>query len=103
MKYNFHIVIILIVHLISVVQVTSGIVPNAPQSLRNNAFSLTGNILSGQMAATTGQNCQTDWLMIPCATSSGGLPTTPLMCVDRICGGAFNTEASTNSSTIISK
>ncbi|XP_033207964.1 uncharacterized protein LOC117167267 [Belonocnema kinseyi] len=84
------------------VQVTSGTAPNAPQSLRNNAFSLTGNVLSGQVAATTGQNCQTDWLMIPCATSSGRLPMAPLMCVDRICGGVFNTEASTNSSTIIS-
>ncbi|XP_043476468.1 uncharacterized protein LOC122507685 isoform X1 [Leptopilina heterotoma] len=83
-------------------QVTSGLIPNLPQGLRSNAFSLTGNTVSGQPVATIGQNCQTDWLMIPCAMSSGRMPTTSLTCIDRICGGSFNTEPIMNSSTVIS-
>ncbi|XP_023710755.1 uncharacterized protein LOC111866229 [Cryptotermes secundus] len=72
---------------------------------RTHAFSLSGNT-QGQNAVssstgTLGPNsCNTDWIIIPCATNVGrtGLPA----CIDRICGGTFNTEISTTPTTVIS-
>ncbi|XP_021929766.1 uncharacterized protein LOC110834666 [Zootermopsis nevadensis] len=72
---------------------------------RTHAFTLSGNT-QGQTAVssstgTIGPNsCNTDWLIIPCATNVGrtGLPA----CIDRICGGTFNTEISTTPATVIS-
>ncbi|KAJ9583664.1 hypothetical protein L9F63_021994, partial [Diploptera punctata] len=72
---------------------------------RTHAFTLSGNT-QGQTAVssstgTLGPNsCNADWLIIPCATNVGrtGLPA----CIDRICGGTFNTEISTTPSTVIS-
>ncbi|KAJ4449819.1 hypothetical protein ANN_01225 [Periplaneta americana] len=72
---------------------------------RTHAFTMSGNT-QGQSAVssstgTLGPNsCNADWIIIPCATNVGrtGLPA----CIDRICGGTFNTEISTTPSTIIS-
>lgn len=83
-------------------QMQSGLMPNLPQGMRSNVFSLTGNTQTGQPVAIVGQNCQTDWLMIPCAMSLGRMPNTPFTCIDRICGGSFNTDSVMNSSTVVS-
>jgi len=77
-----------------------------PANNRTHAFTLSGNT-QGQNAVSSGTGtlggnaCNADWLIIPCASNIGrtGLPT----CVDRICGGTFNTEISTTPATIISK
>jgi hypothetical protein len=77
-----------------------------PANNRTRAFTLSGNT-QGQNAisSATGNlgpnSCNGDWLIIPCATNIGrtGLPT----CIDRICGGTFNTEVSTTPATVISK
>ncbi|XP_069675740.1 uncharacterized protein [Periplaneta americana] len=80
---------------------------SCPDSVNNrtHAFTMSGNT-QGQSAVssstgTLGPNsCNADWIIIPCATNVGrtGLPA----CIDRICGGTFNTEISTTPSTIIS-
>lgn len=88
---------------VKIVQMQSGLMPNLPQGMRSNVFSLTGNTQTGQPVAIVGQNCQTDWLMIPCAMSLGRMPNTPFTCIDRICGGSFNTDSVMNSSTVVSK
>ncbi|XP_078034170.1 uncharacterized protein LOC144468505 [Augochlora pura] len=83
--------------------VTSNGATPAGQMVRNNAFTLTGNTQGTQIAAMTGAACQTDWLTIPCASNSGKLPTAMMTCVDRICGGTFNSEnQSLNSSSVVS-
>ncbi|CAL7941194.1 unnamed protein product [Xylocopa violacea] len=76
----------------------------AAQMMRiSNAFTLTGNTQSTQIASMTGAACQSDWLTIPCASNIGRLPTTMMTCVDRICGGTFNAEnQNLNASSIIS-
>ncbi|KYM94988.1 hypothetical protein ALC62_14583 [Cyphomyrmex costatus] len=75
----------------------------ATNQIRSNSFTLTGNTQTAQTGSMTGTTCMTDWLSIPCATNLNRLPSTPMTCVDRLCGGAFNSEASSlNSSTIIS-
>ncbi|XP_020295651.1 deleted in malignant brain tumors 1 protein-like [Pseudomyrmex gracilis] len=75
----------------------------AGQIMRSNAFTLTGNTQNTQIASMTGVSCVTDWLSIPCATNLGRIPTTPLMCVDRLCGGTFNAEPQNlNASSVIS-
>ncbi|PNF30477.1 hypothetical protein B7P43_G12146, partial [Cryptotermes secundus] len=72
---------------------------------RTHAFTLSGNTL-GQTAVssstgTLGPNsCNEDWLIIPCTTNTGRTELTT--CVDRICGGTFNTEISTTPATVIS-
>ncbi|XP_014219686.1 uncharacterized protein LOC106647697 [Copidosoma floridanum] len=66
------------------------------------SFTLSGNTLNGQLAAMVDRACQSDWLMIPCAANAGRLQTNQIPCVDRFCGGAFNAEASVNSTSIIS-
>jgi len=74
------------------------------QIMRSNAFTLTGNTQATQIASMTGVSCMTDWLAIPCAMNLGRIPTTPLMCVDRLCGGTFNAELQNlNGSSIISE
>ncbi|XP_023314046.1 uncharacterized protein LOC106660253 [Trichogramma pretiosum] len=73
------------------------------QAARSSSFTLSGNTLNGQFAAlSSDRNCQNDWLMIPCAMSAGRQPNAQITCVDRLCGGAFNTESSVNSTSIIS-
>lgn len=75
----------------------------ASQMIRNNAFTLTGNTQGNQIASMTGAACQTDWLMIPCASNLGRLPTAMTTCVDRICGGTFNADSQNlNSSSVVS-
>lgn len=79
-------------------------IANVGQVMRSNAFTLTGNTQGTQIASTTGVSCLTDWLAIPCAINSGRIPTVPLLCTDRICGGTFNAESQNlNSSSVISK
>lgn len=74
------------------------------QTMRSNAFTLTGNTQATQIASMTGTICQTDWLTIPCAFNTGRLPTNMMTCIDRICGGTFNAEnQNLNASSIISK
>ncbi|KAK2576364.1 hypothetical protein KPH14_005713 [Odynerus spinipes] len=73
------------------------------QMSRSNAFTLTGNTQGTQIASMTGAACQTDWLMIPCATNAGRPPSMMTTCVDRLCGGTFNAESQNlNSSSVIS-
>ncbi|RLU15494.1 hypothetical protein DMN91_012488 [Ooceraea biroi] len=73
------------------------------QIMRSNAFTLTGNTQATQIASMTGTACMTDWLVIPCAMNLGRLPTTPMICVDRLCGGTFNAEPQNlNGSSVIS-
>ncbi|XP_011501685.1 PREDICTED: uncharacterized protein LOC105365268 [Ceratosolen solmsi marchali] len=72
------------------------------QMMRSSSFTLSGNTINGQYTAMTDRSCQNDWLMMPCAGNSGRLPSSQISCVDRICGGAFNTETSVNSTSIIS-
>lgn len=72
-------------------------------TMASNAFTLTGNTQATQIASMTGISCMTDWLAIPCAMNLGRIPTTPLMCVDRLCGGTFNAEPQNlNASAVIS-
>jgi len=73
---------------------------------RTHAFTLSGstqgqNAVSSSTGTLGPNSCNTDWLIIPCATNVGrtGLPA----CIDRICGGTFNTEISTTPATVISK
>jgi len=74
------------------------------QIMRSNAFTLTGNTQATQIVSMTGTSCMTDWLSIPCATNLGRLPLTSMMCVDRLCGGTFNSETQNlNGSSIISE
>lgn len=74
------------------------------QIMRSNAFTLTGNTQATQIVSMTGTSCMTDWLSIPCATNLGRLPLTPMTCVDRLCGGTFNSETQNlNGSSIISE
>jgi len=74
------------------------------QIMRSNSFTLTGNTQATQIVSMTGTSCMTDWLSIPCATNLGRLPLTPLMCVDRLCGGTFNSETQNlNESSVISE
>jgi len=74
------------------------------QVMRSNSFTLTGNTQATQIVSMTGTSCMTDWLSIPCATNLGRLPLTPLMCVDRLCGGTFNSETQNlNESSVISE
>ncbi|KMQ84184.1 hypothetical protein RF55_18240, partial [Lasius niger] len=85
---------------------TQGMMPittgAAGQIIRNNAFTLTGNTQNTQIASMTGASCSTDWLSIPCAINLGRMPTTPLICVDRLCGGTFNSEIQNlNASSVI--
>lgn len=76
----------------------------ASQVMRSNAFTLTGNTQATQIVSMTGQSCMTDWLSIPCATNLGRLPSTPMTCIDRLCGGTFNSETQNfNGSSIISE
>ncbi|XP_032672195.1 uncharacterized protein LOC116844580 [Odontomachus brunneus] len=78
-------------------------VASVGQIMRNNAFTLTGNTQATQIASMTGASCLTDWIAIPCAMNSGRMPTAPLICSDRLCGGTFNAEAQNlNSSSVIS-
>ena len=72
------------------------------QSARSNSFTISGNTLSGQYAAMQDRGCPNDWLMIPCASNAGRQPNAQIVCVDRLCGGAFNAEASINSTSVIS-
>ncbi|KAL0103614.1 hypothetical protein PUN28_017709 [Cardiocondyla obscurior] len=73
------------------------------QVMRSNAFTLTGNTQGTQIVSMTGTNCMTDWLSIPCAMNLGRLSSTPITCVDRLCGGTFNSEAQNlNGSSVIS-
>ncbi|XP_011149936.2 uncharacterized protein LOC105189507 isoform X2 [Harpegnathos saltator] len=75
----------------------------AGQIMRSNAFTLTGNTQATQIASMTGISCLTDWLAIPCAINSGRMPTVPLICSDRLCGGTFNADTQNlNSSSVIS-
>jgi hypothetical protein len=72
------------------------------QMTHSSSFALSGNTIGGQYTAITDRSCQSDWLMIPCAVNSGRLPGTQVACIDRFCGGALNTEATVNSTSIIS-
>ncbi|XP_017884593.1 uncharacterized protein LOC108627717 isoform X2 [Ceratina calcarata] len=75
----------------------------AAQTMRSNAFTLTGNTQSTQIASMTGAACQTDWLTIPCASNVGRSPTATMSCVDRLCGGTFNAESQNlNASSVMS-
>ncbi|XP_066598600.1 uncharacterized protein [Prorops nasuta] len=72
-------------------------------TMRSSAFTLSGNTQNNQIASMTGTACQTDWLTVPCATNLGRITTSVPMCVDRICGGAFNAEnQNINASSVIS-
>lgn len=76
----------------------------AGQIMRSNAFTLTGNTQATQIASTTGVSCLTDWLAIPCAVNLGRMPTAPLICTDRMCGGTFNADAQNlNSTSVVSE
>lgn len=76
----------------------------AGQIMRSNAFTLTGNTQNTQIASMTGTSCLTDWLSIPCAMNLGRMPSAPLLCVDRLCGGTFNSETQNlNESSVISE
>ncbi|XP_046659154.1 uncharacterized protein LOC124353265 [Homalodisca vitripennis] len=75
---------------------------------RTHSFTLTGNTL-GQNAVTSmiggvGPNsCNTDWLIIPCTSNVGRVPSsTSTGCVDRLCGGTLNSEVSTFPATVYS-
>ncbi|XP_012535462.2 uncharacterized protein LOC105836164 [Monomorium pharaonis] len=73
------------------------------QVMRSNAFTLTGNTQATQIVSMTGTACMTDWLSIPCATNLGRLPSVSLTCIDRLCGGTFNSETQNlNGSSVIS-
>lgn len=73
------------------------------QIMRSNAFTLTGNTQATQIVSMTGTSCMTDWLSIPCVTNLGRL-STPMTCIDRLCGGTFNSEPQNlNGSSIISE
>ena len=76
---------------------------------RTHSFTLSGNTL-GQNPVTSmvggvGPNaCNADWLIIPCASNVGRVNTgTASTCVDRICGGTFNSEVSVTPATVYSK
>ena len=73
------------------------------QALRSNSFTISGNTLNGQFTAMSDRNCQNDWLMIPCAMNPSRQQNSQITCADRLCGGAFNTDNSVNSTSIISK
>ncbi|XP_063236070.1 uncharacterized protein LOC134538576 [Bacillus rossius redtenbacheri] len=69
-----------------------------PVNNRTQAFTLTGNTRQGPVAASVGtlgpNSCTSDWLIIPCASNVGRVqPAGSSTCVDRLCGGTFNTEA----------
>jgi len=77
-----------------------------PANNRTHAFTLSGNtqgqnVVSSSTGTLGPNSCNTDWIIIPCATNVGrnGPPT----CVDRICGGTFNTDISTTPVSVISK
>ncbi|XP_018377834.1 PREDICTED: uncharacterized protein LOC108770662 [Trachymyrmex cornetzi] len=73
------------------------------QIMRSNSFTLTGNTQTTQIMSMTGTSCMTDWLSIPCATNLDRLPSTSMTCVDRLCGGTFNSETlNLNGSSVIS-
>ena len=59
-----------------------------------------------QVAAIIGsdgpQPCDSDWLIIPCASNVGTIRDGPYPCVDRICGGTFNSEVSLTPATLLS-
>ena len=72
--------------------------------MRSNSFTLTGNTQTTQIMSMTGTSCMTDWLSIPCATNLDRLPSTSMTCVDRLCGGTFNSETlNLNGSSVISE
>ncbi|BET02403.1 Hypothetical protein NTJ_15221 [Nesidiocoris tenuis] len=78
-----------------------------PANNRSKAFTMSGNTQGTNVATSaigsTGPNsCTADWVIIPCAQNVGRLPTAPPTCVDRICGGTFNSEVSTTDATIYS-
>ncbi|KAG8278905.1 hypothetical protein J6590_011305 [Homalodisca vitripennis] len=82
--------------------------PNVSVNNRTHSFTLTGNTL-GQNAVTSmiggvGPNsCNTDWLIIPCTSNVGRVPSsTSTGCVDRLCGGTLNSEVSTFPATVYS-
>lgn len=57
------------------------------------------------MVGGSGSNaCNADWLIIPCASNVGRVNAgTAAACVDRLCGGTFNTEVSVTPATIYSE
>lgn len=72
---------------------------------RSHAFTLTGNTLgqnSVPSAVGSSNACNTDWLIIPCASNVGKVNNGQSTCVDRICGGTLNTDISTIPATIYS-
>ncbi|XP_014249299.1 uncharacterized protein LOC106666516 [Cimex lectularius] len=74
---------------------------------RTHAFTMSGNTMSqnpttsmiGGLGPTA---CSGDWVIIPCAMNVGRSPSSPPVCVDRICGGTFNSEVSTTQATVYS-
>lgn len=71
---------------------------------RSHSFTLTGNTL-GQNAVQSylgSNNCNADWLTIPCASNVGTLMPGSITCVDRLCGGTLNAEPSVIPTTIYS-
>ncbi|KAL1117066.1 hypothetical protein AAG570_004394 [Ranatra chinensis] len=76
-----------------------------PSNNRSHAFSLSGNTASqNEVTSMVGPNaCTGDWVIIPCASNVGRVlgPGAP-PCVDRICGGTFNSEVSTSETTVYS-
>lgn len=74
---------------------------------RSHSFTLSGNslgqnALTSMVGSTGPQSCNMDWLIIPCASNVGRVNNGQSQCVDRICGGTFNSEVSTIPSTVYS-
>ena len=74
---------------------------------RTHSFTISGNT-QGQTplnSMTGSQQCNADWLIIPCMNNVGRVSQGPASstCVDRICGGTLSAEVGTTPSTVYSK
>lgn len=76
-------------------------------STRSHSFTLSGKSNAGSVVSMVGSgaqsapnSCRNDWLLIGCARLADKYPQADV-CEDRICGGAFNTEANSMESKAI--
>lgn len=76
---------------------------------RSHAFTLTGNTLGqnpvqANVGSVGSSPCNSDYLIIPCASSKQGPVASGMnTCVDRLCGGTLNTDYTTTPTTVISE
>lgn len=74
---------------------------------RSRAFTISGNsnTVVGTMVGVGGGSlpnaCGNDWLLFGCVKTVDRVQPQPNYCEDRICGGTFNAEVSTNQRPVI--